>query len=196
MDFQLLTFFSLVAITTATTPATNVTGPPLETVPPNLCVDDLCNGNEDGNYELVINGDTLENHFLQCTNGEATCTACPDPNLPGGPLVYSPECDQCMSDERNRSECYTTEPTGTPLPRPDCPTNTTLNDQQCAEFGSDFCGNRVNHENNPSNEPTELFLMCYNGKYVDCMKCQVGKFYEMKNWKGDNDIYGHCEDKS
>ena len=72
------------------------------------------------------------------------------------------------------------------------PTNTTANDEQCSELGSDFCGNRVDYRSNPTNSPTPIFLMCYNGKYVDCMSCQVGVFRELVNFNGDPDIYGFC----
>ena len=72
------------------------------------------------------------------------------------------------------------------------PTNATANDEQCSELGSDFCGNRVDYRMNPTNAPTAIFLMCYNGKYVDCMICQFGLFRELINFNGHPDIYGYC----
>ena len=70
------------------------------------------------------------------------------------------------------------------------PTNQTLNDAQCAQLGADFCGNRADYRI-PAD--AKVFLMCYNGKYVDCMECQHGlQFIELKNFKNEYDIYGHC----
>ena len=72
------------------------------------------------------------------------------------------------------------------------PTNSTANDEQCSELGYDFCGNRVDYRVNPMNNRTRIFLMCYNGRYIDCMSCQVGLFTELKNLNGDPDNYGFC----
>ena len=70
------------------------------------------------------------------------------------------------------------------------PTNQTLNDAQCAEQGADFCGNRMDYRMPPD---PRVFLMCYNGKYVDCMECQYGlQFLELRNFRNESDLYGHC----
>ena len=70
------------------------------------------------------------------------------------------------------------------------PTNQTLNDAQCAELGADFCGNRADYRI-PADP--QVFLMCYNGKYVDCMECQHElQFIELTNFKNEYDIYGQC----
>ena len=73
------------------------------------------------------------------------------------------------------------------------PTNSTANDEQCSEKGPDFLGNRVDYRMNPLNSPKPIFLMCLYGKYVDCMECQHKLlFWELVNFDGDPDIYGHC----
>lgn len=196
MESQSLVFLSLISVLAAiNTPTPYPTGPTFAPVPgcnTNTSIlndSSLCSGLSDGNYELRINGALFPMNFLSCVAGIPYCRFCPDPN---GPLLYyTPACDQCLSfADFNASNCFTTEPTGTPLPPPNCPTNQTLNDAQCAEQGADFCGNRMDYRMPPD---PRVFLMCYNGKYVDCMECQYGlQFIELRNFRNESDIYGHC----
>ena len=56
----------------------------------------LCSGRADGNYPLIVGGDTFPENFVSCIADEPYCRFCQDPNV-DTILHYSEVCNQCLS---------------------------------------------------------------------------------------------------
>lgn len=56
----------------------------------------ICSGRADGNYALIVGGETFSENFVSCIAGEPYCRFCQDPNA-DTILHYSEVCNQCLS---------------------------------------------------------------------------------------------------
>jgi len=193
----IIILFTLTVGIYCSTKAPSITREPRTVVYDPVCPNSICEWLTNGDYGFTsspgniftYNNIDYFDYYYTCAEKTALCRPCAEENT-----FYVQQCGQCLTKERiEYGECHITKPTGTPLPRPICPSKSIAN-IMCSSEGAEFCGNLRDFRIN-NNNPTPIYIGCWMGTYVNCMFCNPGLvFFQKKKWgSNDYDNWGFCE---